>query len=182
MKEIKQKFDSDFFQKVYEEEDWYGNAAAGRCPGTRLFPLYERNIEGKVLDVGCGRGDVVNLLRSKGFEADGIDQINLDNGMIVGSILEPFEDGKYDTMICIDVIEHIEKEYEDILFENLSKSKTQIFAIHNGPSITKGEDIHVNKRSWSEWQEKIETLFEIKRKIRIHAEQYLYVTEPKQKR
>lgn len=181
MDPIKQEFDANFFQKVYEEQDWYGNASAGRCPAMRLFPLYEKYIDGVVLDVGCGRGDVVKLLRSKGFKADGIDQINLDNGMIVGSILEPFEDHKYDTMICIDVIEHIEKEYEDILFENLSKSKTQIFSIHNGPAIHKsGQDIHVNKRSFPDWAEKIKEFFVIKNTIQIHPQQVLYITKTKE--
>ena len=51
-------------------------------------------------------------MRDDIHEADGIDQIDLDNGMLVGSIIEPLDLSKYLTSACIDVFEHL---YDDEL-------------------------------------------------------------------
>lgn len=59
---------------------------------------------GKLLDVGCGRGDTVELLRNLGFQADGIDRILplelKEKGLIEGDFLNCIlpEDG-YDGVL-----------------------------------------------------------------------------------
>ena len=39
------------YQQIYTDEDWYGNAHIGRCPGNRLYPQYKSWLKGKILDV-----------------------------------------------------------------------------------------------------------------------------------
>lgn len=50
------------FQKIYEESDWYGNANKGRCPSVRLLPHYEEYLGRSNVELGCGRGHLVDSL------------------------------------------------------------------------------------------------------------------------
>ena len=169
------------YQQIYTDEDWYGNAHQGRCPGNRLYPQYKDWLVGKILDIGCGRGHTVELLRREGFICDGIDQININQNMMVGDITKPLcIDGEdYTTCLCIDVIEHIPDDILDGLFDNFKLFDKQIFSIHNGPSVYKGEELHVNRKPFDEWRSKLSQHFNITHEITIHEEQMLYHSNTK---
>lgn len=167
------------YQQIYTDEDWYGNANKGRCPGNRLYPQYKDWLKGKILDIGCGRGHTVELLRREGFECDGIDLININQDMLVGDITKPFcfDIENYTTCLCIDVIEHIPEEIIEGLFDNFKQFDRQIFSIHNGPSVYKGEELHVNKKPFDTWRSDLSQHFNIIHEIVIHKEQTLYYSE-----
>jgi len=166
------------YQEIYEKEHWYGDAHQGRCPGNRLFPIYKNWLSNPVLDIGCGRGHTVELLRKEGYDCDGIDQIKINPDMLVGDVTKPLGlEKKYNTCLCIDVIEHITDDILEGLFENFKLFNTQIFSIHNGPSIYKGEDLHVNRKSFDEWDSIVSKHFNLMNKKIIHHEQILFHTE-----
>jgi SAM-dependent methyltransferase len=69
-----------------------------------------------VLDAGCAYGFLVEALRARGVEADGIDIseyaiAHVDPSMRdfcqVGSVLTPL-DRRYDLIVCIEVLEHLD--------------------------------------------------------------------------
>lgn len=72
---------------------------------------------GSVLDIGCGDGLLLEQLKNKGLTVSGIDisstAINIckERGLdcIHGDISEklPFEDNSYDSVLLIDVLEHL---------------------------------------------------------------------------
>jgi SAM-dependent methyltransferase len=74
-----------------------------------------KHFEGKILDVGCGNSPFKHLLNSKKAEYFGIDikdseNFDYDNTNIIhydGKII-PFENEKFDTFICTEVLEHVE--------------------------------------------------------------------------
>ena len=169
------------YQQIYTDEDWYGNAHQGRCPGTRLYPQYKGWLKGKILDIGCGRGHTVELLRQEGFVCDGIDQVNINQDMLVGDITKPLclDSENYTTCLCIDVIEHIPEEIIEGLFDNFKLFDRQIFSIHNGPSVYKGEELHVNKKSFDEWEQVVRQHFNLLDKKIIHVQQILFHTSLK---
>jgi len=87
----------------------------------------------KVLEVGAGDGYCVQVLRNQGFDVSAVDvsKIRLarmkDKGInaLYGDVNDlPFEDGEFDTVICGEVLEHIEsigngfKELERVCHKN----------------------------------------------------------------
>ncbi len=90
---------------------WYGYG----------LELLRRNVEDPssktVLDIGCGVGELIELLQDLGYTAMGVDG-NSEQVKIVKSLgvdaheadLEqglPFADGSFDVATCMEVIEHI---------------------------------------------------------------------------
>lgn len=169
------------YQKIYDDNPWYGDAEEGRCPGVRLLPEYQDWLLEPVLDLGCGRGQTVEHLRSLGFQAEGIDQIKNNPNMRVGDITKPISDvSGFNSVICIDCIEHLYEDQVTGLFENMKQTKRQAFSIHNGESTGTGQELHVNRRSFQDWATLIRKHFEIAAAIQIHKEQMLYLTQSKQ--
>lgn len=95
------------------------------------LPLLEGR--GPVLDVGCGRGELVELLTAEGIEAKGVDmdqgmaRVGQDKGLDItvadaNSYLSGCEDNSLGAIISMQVIEHI--PYEDLMeFFRLSRKK-----------------------------------------------------------
>ena len=168
------------YQKIYDENPWYGDADQGRCPGVRLLPRYQHWLIDPVMDLGCGRGQTVEHLRQLGFHPVGIDQIKSNPKMRVGNITEPIADiASFNSVICIDCIEHLYDAQVLELFANMKQVKHQAFSIHNGESIGTGQELHVNRRSFDEWAKIIGEHFDIAETIAISAEQMLYLTRSK---
>lgn len=168
------------YQKIYDENEWYGDADHDRCPGVRLLPKYQEWLLSPVMDLGCGRGQTVERLREQGIEADGIDQITSHPGMQVGDITKPIPGmEKYRSAVCVDCIEHLYEEQVIGLFANMKKVERQAFSIHNGESAETGQELHVNRRSFIEWGALIREHFDIAAAIKIHDQQMLYLTKSK---
>lgn len=168
----------ELYQRIYEKESWYGDADIDRCPGFRLMPMYLGFLEGRIVELGCGRGSVVTTLLSKGYDIIGYDQVSINPDMHVGDVTDENLAISGDTVLCIDVIEHIDDKRLQGLYYNFKKFKKQVFSIHNGPSMYKGEDLHVNKKPFDEWESIINKEgFCIKRKKKLGNKQCLFFTE-----
>ena len=167
------------YQRIYEDFDWYGDARQDRCPGVRLLPLYRGWLLSPVLDLGCGRGHTVEALREHGFVAEGIDQVAVNPEMRVGDICGPIADIRsFESVVCIDCIEHLGDRELRGLFDNMLQVERQAFSIHNGPSRETGEELHVNRKSFRDWDRIVGERFRIEKKIMIHEQQTLYLTTP----
>jgi len=167
----------ELYQKIYDDNPWYGNAEEGRCPGVRLLPKYMDWLTGRVLDLGCGRGQTVEKLREMGFKAEGIDQIRKHPEMRVGDITKPIADiASFDSTVCVDCIEHLYDHQVEGLFNNMKQTKRQAFSIHNGESTGTGQELHVNRRSFDQWRSIIKDHFSISEEIEVNDNQVLYLT------
>ena len=173
---------SNFYQEVYDKYSWYGNAAIDRCPSVRLLPQYREWLKYPALELGCGRGSAVDVFRSEGALVDGIDCVTVHPNMQVGDITLPISGiQNYESIYCIDVIEHIPEIELMGLFRNMQKVSHQAFSIHNGPSVAEagGLDLHVTRKDWAEWERIISEAFTIHKVIQIHTHQMLYLTSRK---
>jgi len=166
----------ELYQKLYEDESLnYGRADKNRCPGVRSFPFYEKYLESPVIDLGCGRGDTVRRIKEAGYEAQGVDQIDLSNGMLVGDATT-FDCSNQGTALCIDVLEHLDDDELHEILTNMSKAKRQIVQVHTGSSKEPGhpEELHINQKSESAWDEIIRKHFQFQHKFKPSQARILY--------
>lgn len=164
----------DIYEKLYKTTG-YGNDKKS-SPGCYFLDNYRDWIVYPAIDIGCGAGLLVQALRAQGNVIDGIDYIDLNNGMIVGDATVEQDFSAYTTTICCDVFEHIVPGLEIQLITNMSKSERQVISIHNGPSTKyDGKDLHINIRTWDEWEKLLKEKLKIKEKISISENQTLYL-------
>ena len=105
----------------------------------RVLRLGGSGAGGRVLDVGCGMGQLVLTLRRRGIDARGLDvaarAIEEGNRQApgcfeAGSILDiPHRDDSFDTVICTDVLEHLaEQDVPRALSELYRVTRRSVFA------------------------------------------------------
>lgn len=117
----------------YEEElkKWSKNEeASAHLLGEWLYNMFRPEF---VIDIGCGSGIFL-----KPFALLGCDVFGVDGEKTGGAALEhkhQFEQrdlrlkqdlGTHDLAICLEVIEHLQPEYEDILIDNVARSANTI--------------------------------------------------------
>lgn len=105
----------------YETEPWY-KACVDRCV---------EFCKGSTLDLGCGEGLVVDLITQKGIEATGIEieheAVSLANPELdvrQGDVENDSFHGKWEYMVCLNVIEHLRDPgaIKRIFNRNISKA------------------------------------------------------------
>lgn len=118
-----------------------------------MFQYYRPWLWSKVIDLGCGTGDTVALMRRDGFAADGIDQVYLENGMRVGDITKALDLSEYHTATCFDVLEHISDPGVARILENMRQTEQQVISVDTGSSVVEGfGELHVNRKTVAQWQ------------------------------
>jgi len=82
--------------------------------GRHLADKYYKSRTGKLLDVGCGRGEYVEIFNKLGFDAYGVDlEATADKTKRVDLETEsiPYPDNFFNFIMCKSVIEHIRNVY-----------------------------------------------------------------------
>jgi SAM-dependent methyltransferase len=94
----------------------------------------------KVLDFGCGNGDLVAKLRERGIDAHGVDITILWPSERIGACQEllpdyriPFDDNEFDLVISTSVMEHVQNKMEAFI-EIRRVLKFGSYAAHVFPS------------------------------------------------
>ena len=156
MDEVKLDFGAHYFKHgcgvPYERnEHWlefFGGVADGIVRD--LHPT-------SVLDAGCASGLLVEQLRKRGVEARGIDlseyaisqaEKTVAEHLSVASLTEPI-DGRYDLVVCIEVIEHIPPAEAEAAIANLCAAADRLL-ISSTPEDF-GEATHVNVQPPEAW-------------------------------
>jgi len=112
-------YDSDYFVSDWREgANEYTIEARRKIEGRHPEVIKEVFQPASVLDVGCGPGALLFLLREKGILADGVDfspscrtlaPPEVRDRIRIGTTSDPtlFADDSYDLVICREVIEHL---------------------------------------------------------------------------
>lgn len=109
-----------------------------------------------VLDIGCGPGTYVQALRNINVETSGLDIDDRVHGKehLKYQSLFDITDEKADTVICMEVAEHIESEREDEVVEKVV-STVQKNLVWTAAAIGQGGIGHINCKNKEDWAEKI---------------------------
>ena len=109
-----------------------------------------------VLDIGCGPGTYVQALRNINVETSGLDIDDRVHGKehLKYQSLFDITDEKSDTVICMEVAEHIESEREDEVVEKVV-STVEKNLIWTAAAIGQGGIGHINCKNKEDWAEKI---------------------------
>ena len=76
----------------------------------------------KVLDLGCGEGVLVEEFRKSGYDFIGLDQNYSSECVLRGDIRKtPFSDKSFDVTLCLDVIEHLNYENQEIAIREIRR-------------------------------------------------------------
>lgn len=122
---------------------------------------------GTLLDVGCGRGESLSIAEQLGFfDVKGVEAVEYlcDGNRVINALAHelPFADKSFDVVTMFDVIEHLVPEDTDAICKELERvaSKNVVISVHNGPSVFKGVQLHINRKdSYDDWFEYFKTVF-----------------------
>ncbi len=106
--------DEDYQKKIFCEHIRKKGVFKGDEVSAVLLRIVKRYIADDILDIGAGSGALIKLLNTKGHTAKGVDLYSTSNDIQQGSITDlPFDDGRFSTAFCCDVIEHLANEQLD---------------------------------------------------------------------
>jgi len=102
---ITQNYNKDWQKKILDEERMNSQQRVFDTFSNLFNDILGIEFKGKILDLGCGDGALVNLLNTKkNIEAKGID---INQGINFESDSLPFKNKEFDIIIMYSVIEHL---------------------------------------------------------------------------
>lgn len=128
----------------------------------RIFKI--RKLRPKsVLDIGCGRGKFVKLLREKGIEAWGTDFSDFAGTLIPDWFIKhdatqpfPFKDKQFDLVMSSGFFEHLEEKDIDKVYNEMKRVGNKIVALIGYKSKKVGDfESHLTIRDRAWWQNKL---------------------------
>lgn len=123
-----------------------------------------------VIDIGSGRGNIIKILQDlhMGIEVVSTDLVKFhtfDCEFRGLNLCEPttyIKDKKFELLVCLDVLEHIEKECVENAFSFFSTiSSNLILSIANHSDIKDGVELHLIQEDINYWKPIIEKFFQI---------------------
>lgn len=141
----------------------------GRHISTLQVLLRLRGVR-RVLDVGCGPGQVLRLCAAAGFEVEGTEVVDvLFDRQLRGYAVRvaelprlPFPAASFDAVLAVDVLEHLEEDEVEPSIDELARVTRRylLTEVSSNPflwTLSSGErvDMHRTLRPWSWWAEKI---------------------------
>lgn len=156
-KDAARKLEHEKYHRAYEA-DRYRMGGARKADAEQ--DLAELTVRGSYLDVGAGRGEMLDWAEKLGFEkvvgTEVVPQLLANDARLVpaeGHKL-PFPDNSFEVVSMFDVIEHLLPGDEELVCRELLRvaSHHVLLTANNRPSKNhKGEDLHINIREYTEW-------------------------------
>jgi cyclopropane fatty-acyl-phospholipid synthase-like methyltransferase len=152
----------------------------------------DEHSDSRIIDIGVGRGAFADYVKSKlpNVVVDGIDldifyesnnistffkgDLNANLHELCGKIAN-IKGTAYGTLTCLDVLEHLNKESIDSVFEFFSNiSVNQVFTIANHSDIHEGTELHIIQENLDWWLPKLQKYFIIDN-VETHYNGRLYL-------
>jgi hypothetical protein len=170
----------EVYQYLYDNNNITKYGCPNSGPSVRMFPYFSSWLKGSIIDLGCGTGAGVEMLKKKGHVVTGMDWIVSNKEMLVGDITKPLDLKKYTTCMAMDVFEHLDNKQVKGLMENMTQCERQVFSIANAPSIVEKDgkeiDLHINKKPFDVWDGIIQDYFDIVEKYQMRPYSVLFLS------
>jgi ubiquinone/menaquinone biosynthesis C-methylase UbiE len=176
----------DIYSELYATRS---NYRMGEPRFRRIREQLEKDLPAHVLDVGCGRGEIVQWLREQEIHAVGAEIVPAlcKNGVVqIGTVADlPFFDSEFDTVICADVLEHIHTEDTETALDELVRvcSRRLLLnvawfpAVHLVNVANTHIDLHCNKRGFEEWHDLLAARAHVMGQWTIEGREAFFVCE-----
>lgn len=143
-----------------------------------------------IIDISSGKGILIKIIQEKFSNIDicstDIKKFNDINVKFIKLDLTNKDDfnnipDKYDLLLCLDVLEHIEEEYIDNILEFLSSlSATFCFSIANHSDIKNEYELHLIQKNKRWWNKKLKIYYNILKTFNMYNNKlYCYVLTKK---
>ena len=163
MYEQERKDEFEKYSRAYAHPDYHMGLARMAASTAALTAVPCR---GTYLDVGTGRGEMLQVATSLGFDdvtgTEVIDEL-LGHDVIFAAVHDlPFADGEFNVVTFLDVLEHILPEDTNVALSELARvaSDHLIITAANYSSKSLGEELHINIREYPFWDETLKAEFE----------------------
>jgi len=141
---------------VCYKRDRYAMGANRKHDCERMFDLVSGE---SYLDIGCGRGEMLDYAERKGFRVQGVETVPYlaDGKRVIRALGHelPFADKSFDVVSMLDVIEHLLPGDDEAVCRELARVARRfvLLTASNNPSHCPdtGADLHINKRPYAEW-------------------------------
>ena len=115
------------------------------------------------LDVGCGRGEMLDyaadiLTFNTVHGTETVPDLYAPDDREFALVTElPFKDESFDVVSCFDVLEHLLPDDTEQALSELARvsKRSLILTANNKPSHSLGMELHINIRSYDEWDKLI---------------------------
>ncbi len=166
---------ASLYSRCYEWAGW----AMGDTLKQEATAVLEEVERGSLLDVGCGRGEMMDIATDLGFApVNGCEIVAAlctsdDVDLIKSASLLPYPDRSFDVVTCFDVLEHLRPKDSGDVIRQLWRVTDKTLVVHLNLLETNAgsaqfeehlgqwgnEDLHVNLPGPEAWKELFESIF-----------------------
>lgn len=122
---------------------------------------------GSLLDIGCGRGEMMDHAEELGFAPvcglEAVPELCADPRVTEGRATDlPFGDRHFDVVTLWDVIEHLPRGDDETVCREMARvARCHILlTANNRPSKNHvGDELHINRRPYPEWDDLFRSWF-----------------------
>ena len=166
-KEIIRRTEIDKYTRAYKSPH-YGMGKMRMTYAKQIVDTFEA--PGSYLDVGCGRGEMMEYAMSRGLCVTGVDPalvlsrpLKIQTRIVTDKATDlRFFDNEFDYSTMFDVLEHL-LPLDDIaaLYElRRVTAKTVVVTANNDHSTSIfGDELHINRRPYTDWDRLIRKVF-----------------------
>ena len=137
-----------------------------------------------LLDVGCGDGQwiqcVSDLFHLDCIGVDPVPGLAGKNIKTAPATSLPFDDNSFDTVTCLDVMEHLVPEDTELALSEMERVSRYcaVITVNNNPScyrVVNDSELHINIRPYEEWEQLLCDAFGAARRLNSEGANRVFI-------
>jgi SAM-dependent methyltransferase len=144
------------YTPAWQETRRWSDDGAARCLDLAWQAV---GVPGSLLDVGCGRGQLVTKAAARGIDAIGVDlsYAETDGPLRHADLRVPVDlDRTFDLVLCWEVAEHLPAEAAETLCDTLLRHVTPGgILLFTAATPGQGGDAHINEQPATYWRQRL---------------------------